>query len=388
MCLSRSRTTSGGDSNGTEHSRRGRLTGTFLALTAVVCAAPEAVLLKEIRRLGAETVVILLWKQLLIGAFFALWHMWASGGSWRLPTGTAVPVMLGSVFYGLTCMQTVGCIWTSTSRAYLLFYLNPMWSSVLDLVFTGERLHCRTLVAVCLSVCAVAVAFDCVHLPWALAEGEGSRHSGHPKSSSSATLAPEARAQAGDGVGGEQHPSLLGDAVCAIAGCAFAAYLTCSRWAYRIDPTVPMRLSLAYGCFGVALCAIVTALVRGVSIIAGPPLAWALLLLDVVAIAAFCGLSTQAARFLPSAELGLVLLLDIMLAPLLSLAQTGERPSQSSLVGGAILLITLLSHEALSFVSTRQMRAPAVLPLTPLDVGSEQEQVGILLMESRDMEDA
>jgi len=309
-----------------------RCRGVAIAFASVLSAAPEAAVLKELRLLGADTFAIFVYKQLLIGVFFGVMHL-SKGSSWQPPRESYVPVALGSVCYALSCLQTIGCIWTSTTRAYMLFYLNPIWTAAFNLVCLRERVACHTKITVCLAMIAIVIAFGGMRSRWLFGATE-------PKGVS----ARRAHADVGD----EQHPSWQGDVLCAIAGLGFAGYLTCSRWAYGLSAKAPMTLAIAYGCVAASLCGFCFAIGSGRPLSIGSLSVIALLAVDVLLIAAFCGLSTLAAHYLPTAELGLILVLDIVFAPLLSLLSRRDAPPSDVLLGGAVLLVALLGHEAFS----------------------------------------
>jgi drug/metabolite transporter (DMT)-like permease len=52
----------------------------------------------------------------------------------------------------------------------------------------------------------------------------------------------------------------------------------------------------------------------------------------------------RAPRYLPAAQTGLVLLLEILLGPLFVYMFLGDRPSENDIAGGILVLLTLVAH--------------------------------------------
>lgn len=75
-----------------------------------------------------------------------------------------------------------------------------------------------------------------------------------------------------------------------------------------------------------------------------------------------CVLFVHAARYLKSAELGLIGLLETLLAPLWVWIGVGERPSDIALVGGAIVFGSLAANEILALASERARKSAVAAP--------------------------
>jgi drug/metabolite transporter (DMT)-like permease len=75
-----------------------------------------------------------------------------------------------------------------------------------------------------------------------------------------------------------------------------------------------------------------------------------------------CVLFVYATRYLKSAELGLIGLLETLLAPLWVWIGVGERPSETALIGGAIVLGSLAANEALALASERARKSAVAQP--------------------------
>jgi len=81
-----------------------------------------------------------------------------------------------------------------------------------------------------------------------------------------------------------------------------------------------------------------------------------LLIMGCVQLGAGCLLMTAASRHLPASEIGLVALLEAVLAPLWVWLAFGERPAAVTLAGGAIVLTAVLINEALGLAARNGRR--------------------------------
>ena len=73
-----------------------------------------------------------------------------------------------------------------------------------------------------------------------------------------------------------------------------------------------------------------------------------------------CLLMTRATRYLPAGELGLLSLLETILAPLWVWLGVGERPSSLALVGALVVFGALVVNEWIGMRRMKAARAPAV----------------------------
>ena len=85
-----------------------------------------------------------------------------------------------------------------------------------------------------------------------------------------------------------------------------------------------------------------------------------LALLGLVVLPGSFGLISVGPRYLPAAEVSLIMLLETVLAPLLVWAVLGENPGAHSLLGGAVVLLALAGNAALPLLhrGTEAGRAP------------------------------
>lgn len=83
-------------------------------------------------------------------------------------------------------------------------------------------------------------------------------------------------------------------------------------------------------------------------------------LMGCVQLALGCVLFTKAVRYLSAVEIGLIGLLESLLAPIWVWIGVGEKPGSAALVGGLIVLASLVLNELWGRVNTSATRRQAV----------------------------
>ncbi len=209
--------------------------------------------------------------------------------------GTTAAAMLAATFFFFLYAVSA----TTVATALFLMSTSPLWAAVFGRVILGEPLAARTLAAI--AACAIGVT---IMVNDALVFG-----------------------------------SILGPLSAMAVSFCFAIQITLLR---KIGPKVD---------------AIPSVLVAGLlSIAVALPLAWplhagvhdilVLLAMGVVQLGMGCLLMTIATRHLNAADVGLIALLETTLGPLWVWIFFAERPSNATLIGGAIILAALVANEA------------------------------------------
>ena len=127
-----------------------------------------------------------------------------------------------------------------------------------------------------------------------------------------------------------------------------AALCTAIAWAGMLVALERSRLSdptpaMAFGALLIAVSAAVFAPDLSVEPSDYLPIA----LLGLVFLPISFALISRGPKYLPAAEVGLILLLEAVLGPLLAWAVIAQTPSVPTLVGGAIILLALTAHFSL-----------------------------------------
>lgn len=279
--------------------------GLLITFLGVLFVVPDALF---VRLIDADAMTIAFWRLALVGSCVACWFALREGAApFRavLATGWFGAVYMAGV--GLSGLLFVLAV-SLTSVAHVVFIIAalPVFAAVFSRVFLSEPIRPRmvfTMVAVAVGLAVIAF---------------GAHES----------------AQA----------TLKGDLVALLVAAVFAAALTAAR---RVRGT-SMVPGMAIGCLGAALVALPFAAPFSVPA-ADVPL--------VMAHAGFIlGSSVLLAlgpRYITSAEVGLLILLESVLAPLLAWAVVGENPGRYALLGGCIVVRALAASNAVALLQRR-----------------------------------
>jgi len=165
------------------------------------------------------------------------------------------------------------------------------------------------------------------------------------------------------------HSSLTGDLLALFTGFTQGASLTVNRHAALHQPKAELTLATAFS----SLAATVVALYLPCydtddahDFWACTPPMWRtpgfllLALCDAAAVATFYASMLIAPKFITGGEVALISLLEVVLGPFWVFVRFGDVPSLWTVIGGALLLITLGCHEAASSRKAAQHKAAAV----------------------------
>lgn len=267
----------------------------LLTTLGVLCLSPDALVL---RWLGAEPLALLAWRGLLMAVGLSLLL------AWRYGAGLA-PALRRCGWTGAGCalcysLSTLGFVQaidlTGAANTLLILSVAPLIAAALGRLFLGERLAPRTLLAILVCVGGVALIV--------------------------ADRAP--------------GTSLQGNAWALAAAGFLAANFTLAR----SRPAVDMSPALIPGALWVSLL--------GFGFAGAPafdPAQWAVLTLMAAVLLPLAFMLIQLGpRWISATEVGLLMLLEVVLGPLWVWWLLGEAPSAQVLLGGAVILLTLLVH--------------------------------------------
>ncbi|MCB9958761.1 MAG: DMT family transporter [Rhodospirillaceae bacterium] len=143
--------------------------------------------------------------------------------------------------------------------------------------------------------------------------------------------------------------SWVGDLVALTTPFTVALAITLLRFAPAIDTRLVLMVS---GCGAMAT----SALLGAPALPSGLDFLWLALLGLVVSPVSFL-LISQGPRYLPAAEVGLLMLLELVFGTLWVWLALAEAPSANALIGGGLLLATMIAHSL--WALTRRPAVPA-----------------------------
>lgn len=272
-----------------------RIKGLTIAALGVLFIVPDALLVKIT---SVDPVVFLFWRGLLLAiSFFVI--------SWARYRSRLVPEIRKCGRKGLFCagafaISTLGFVvgMKNTAAGNVLVILNtaPVIAAVIAWAVWKETLPLRTWVVIL--VCVTGATF--------MAVGEFGK--GDP----------------------------LGLLMAVVAATALASNLNVARSRPESDMSVMLM-------FGALLLAVVAALLGGAQMPSGRDFFF-IALLCLVFLPTACILIQIGPRYIPAAEVSLMLLLETVLGSFLVWLFLGEVPPKLSLVGGVIVFSALAAH--------------------------------------------
>ena len=285
--------------------------GLLITATGVLILTPDALLLKLI---AAEPWTILVWRGLgfllVIGTISAIRH---GASVFRVIRAT------GTIGLAITGLHAAGQLLfvfsihnTTAANTLVIIAAAPLAAALLARLILGERTAPRTLIAGGVALAAVGLTVQ----------------------------------------GGLQVGGFWGDLAALGVMLVLALVFVLLRKARGRD----MLPALAFG--GLITAGIALAMAPTVSVTGADRLYLPLLVLLVVPLS-FVLISTGP-RYLPAPEVGLLMLLETILGPLWVWLVLLEAPAVASLVGGAIIILTLAINAWLGLKEQRRRRATVV----------------------------
>ena len=271
--------------------------GVLVTLAGVMIFVPDALVM---RLIGGDMLALAFWRGILAGGIFLAANLifarqtMPSKGEWFDRKGLLV--------IGLNAMG--GITWcaamqyTSAANALLVLATAPFIAALLSWLTLRETIDRVTALAIGLVFAGVLII----------------------------------------GSGSMGHGRLLGDAFALLNATAIAAYYVTLRTTGRRN----MLPHLALGAILGGVLALPFA--DFVPVDAGT--AFLIFLSGAVILPGAAGLLMLGPRYLPAPEVSMITLLEVILGPLLVWAVIGENPGQMTLIGGAVIVITVSLHTA------------------------------------------
>jgi drug/metabolite transporter (DMT)-like permease len=269
--------------------------GILVTLCGVMIFVPDALIM---RLIGGDMLALAFWRGVISGSIFLVLNQifaprsMPAKGEWFDRKGLLIIALnAGGVLSWCSAMQH-----TSAANALLVLAIAPFLAAILSFFLLKERIDRVTALAIALVFTGVLV----------LASGS-----------------------LGQG-------RLLGDGFALMNAITIAAYYVTLRTTGRRN----MLPHLALGSILGGLLAVPFADFEFVT----TTQALLIFLSGAIILPGAAGLLMLGPRYLPAPEVSMITLLEVILGPLLVWAVIGENPGQMTLIGGAIIVITVALH--------------------------------------------
>jgi drug/metabolite transporter (DMT)-like permease len=279
-------------------------------LAAALCWSTGGIFVRNVAMANAWEIVF--WRSLFMVLFlFGMLAWWHRGAVWsKISAVGAAGVVSGALLAATFFFFILSITRNTAANTFVLMSTGPFFVALMGLAFLGERVPGRTWAAIAVALAGITLMF---------VEGLDA---------------------------GRSFGNLLALGVPA----AFAVNIVILR---RMHATVDM---------------VPAVLIAGlISIVVALPFAWplapaprdlALLApMGVVQLGLGCVLMTRATRYLSASEIGLLCLVETILAPIWVWIGVGERPSALALAGGIVVLTALIGNEWFGMRGARRVAA-------------------------------
>ncbi|KAB7614320.1 DMT family transporter [Amylibacter sp. SFDW26] len=268
--------------------------GFLITIIGVLFIVPDSLF---IRLIEADTLTIAFWRNSLSGIVMCIAYLMIGGLTpFKQAINAGKPAWLYMFFVGFTGILFVMAI-QNTSVANTVFILAsmPIFAAFFSWLALGERISQRMIWTILFVIIGIGI----------IASGSGHNENAH----------------------------IFGDIIALIAAANFAIALTAARRAKSVS-LVPLA-AIAYIISGIAV-------IPFTDIFDFPAHQWWIIgLHGAVFTAISMAFLTLGPRYITSAEVSLLILLESVLAPLLVWFVIGEDPGVWTLIGGAIIISVL-----------------------------------------------
>lgn len=289
--------------------------GLLITTLGVLFVVPDSLF---VRLIEAEPLVTAFWRGMTSGAFILAGLLLVQGTrGFRAVLGTGLPGLVYMLLIGSTAPGFVMAVTqTSVANVVFIFASMPVFSAIFSLVFLGEPIRRRMVLTMLAVMAGLAI----------IAFGSGT----------------------------SEIASWRGDLWAVYVTIAYAGALTAVRKVREISmiPAIPI------GYIGSALV-----IWPFITPLAAFPGQWELFAGHGAFIAVATCFLTLGPRYVSSAEVSLLILLESVLAPILVWAVIGEDPGVWTLVGGAVVIGALFVSNLVAL--RRRRAAPAAGETSP-----------------------
>ncbi|MDO6478746.1 DMT family transporter [Shimia thalassica] len=284
--------------------------GLLITTLGVLCVLPDSLF---IRLIDADALVIAFWRNLMAGTGVLIGVLAFQGTApFRAVMATGINGWIYVVTLGASGVLFVIAIsLTSVANAVFIIASMPAFAAIFSRVFLSEKISPRMMITiVCVTAGLGVIAY---------------------------------------GSGETSNASLVGDVAALLVAASFAAGLTAVRGVKDVSmvPAVP----IAY--VGAALL-----ILPFVDVFSVPSNQVWMLPVYGGFIVASATLLALGPRYITSAEVALLILLESVLAPIIIWAFLGEQPGRWALIGGALVVGALAGSNIIALRRKRGVKAP------------------------------
>ncbi|WP_137702113.1 DMT family transporter [Marimonas lutisalis] len=274
--------------------------GLLITTVAVLLVVPDSLF---VRLIGADALVIAFWRNLVSGCLvLAGVLLWQGLRPYKALPGTGIYGLIYTVAVGgAGVLFPLAVSLTSVANVVFIIAALPVFAALYSRIFLGEAISSRMI----WTMMAVAVGLAI------LAYGSGETQGAH----------------------------WTGDLTALGVAALFAAGLTAARKVRRVS----MVAAVPVGYIGAS--ALLWPFIAPMSV---PDGQWHLVALHGAFIAGSSIGLALGPRYIPSAEVGLLILLESVLAPLLAWLVIGEDPGPYALIGGVVVIGALAVSNAVA----------------------------------------
>jgi drug/metabolite transporter (DMT)-like permease len=291
-----------------------RRKGVLLMIAAGLCWSSGGILVRNVAITDGWEIV--LWRSAFMVPFlFAVLAWWHGGAVWGKIAAVGLPgVLAGALLASQFFFFILSLTRNTAANTFVLMSTGPFFVAALGWLFLGERVPARTWSAIAIALAGITLMF---------ADGlEAGRSLGNLLA-----LGVPLGFALNVIVLRRMHAAV--DMVPAVMIAGLISIPIAAPFAWPLEASAgDLALLAPMGCFQLGLG---------------------------------CLLMTRATRYLSAGEIGLLALIETILAPLWVWIGVGERPTTLALVGGAIVIGALAANEWIGFRRAR----PATEPVTP-----------------------
>jgi drug/metabolite transporter (DMT)-like permease len=291
----------------------GHRKGVLLMVLASLCWSTGGIFVRHVETTNGFEIVF--WRSLFMVVFlFATLAWWHRGTVWAQIAAVGRAGVLAGALLGTTFFFFILSLMHNTAaNTYVLMSTGPFFVAVFGWIFLRERVPPRTLIAIAVALGGISLMF----------------------------------------AAGIDRGRTLGNLLALGVPTAFALNIIVLRRMHAQVDMVPAVMIAGLISLVVALpFALPFAASLGDLAVLAP--------MGMLQLGLGCLLMTRATRYLPAGEVGLLALIETILAPLWVWLGVGERPSALALAGAAIVFGALVVNEWVGMRRMKRERARAV----------------------------